>query len=55
VAIRKGKCTNFGNCMNADSRKLIDVPDGADFVCPECARPLNPVEEYGTRSNTPCC
>ena len=53
MAVRRGKCTNFGNCVNADSRKLIDVPDGADFVCPECGRQLNPVEERQASSTSP--
>lgn len=41
---RKGKCTNFGNCANADSQKIIDVPEGVDFLCPECRKQLNLVE-----------
>lgn len=53
MAVRKGKCTNFGNCTNADSGKVIDVPDGADFVCPECGRQLNAVEERQSSSMGP--
>ena len=52
---RKGKCTNFGNCMNADRSVVLDVPEGKDFVCPDCGRPLNPVEvkRAGSRSPVP--
>jgi phosphate transport system substrate-binding protein len=40
VAIRRGRCTNFGNCSVADKGQILQVPDGADFICPECSRPL---------------
>lgn len=43
MAIRSGRCTNFGNCAVADSRQVIQVPDGADLVCPECDRQLSEV------------
>lgn len=53
MAVRRGKCTNFGNCTNADSRKIIDVTDGTDFVCPECGRQLNPLEERRAPTSGP--
>jgi phosphate transport system substrate-binding protein len=53
MSVRKGKCTNFGNCVNADSQKIVDVPDGTDFVCPECRRQLNPVDAQQSVSRSP--
>jgi phosphate transport system substrate-binding protein len=49
AAARKGKCTRFGDCTNADLKKTIEVPAGADFVCPECKTPLADVSEPGSR------
>ena len=40
MAIRQGRCTNFGNCGAADRKQIIPIADGADFVCPECNRQL---------------
>lgn len=37
---KSGKCSNFGNCSIADTRKLVEVPVGIDFVCSECQKPL---------------
>lgn len=37
---KSGKCSNFGNCSLADARSTIDVPNGQDFVCTECDKPL---------------
>lgn len=39
---RKGKCTNLGNCPNADTGKILTISEGAEFVCPEpdCGLPL---------------
>jgi phosphate transport system substrate-binding protein len=37
---KSGKCSNFGNCSLADARTTIDVPNGLDFVCTECGKPL---------------
>src|SRR5215813_1303531 len=37
---RLGRCTNFGNCSKPQSQEAISVPDGADFVCPECRSAL---------------
>jgi phosphate transport system substrate-binding protein len=44
LPIRRGKCTDFGACTLADKRELIQVPDGAEFVCPECGRALSEVK-----------
>ena len=37
---KAGKCSNFGNCSLADARTTIEVPNGQDFVCTECTKPL---------------
>lgn len=37
---KSGKCSNFGNCSLADARTTIEVPNGQDFVCTECGKPL---------------
>ena len=37
---KSGKCSNFGNCSLADARTPIEVPNGQDFVCTECGKPL---------------
>lgn len=41
--MRKGVCTNFGNCKVADSKQIIQIPQGADFLCPACTRHLTEV------------
>jgi predicted RNA-binding Zn-ribbon protein involved in translation (DUF1610 family) len=43
LATRQGKCTNFGNCEVANQQKIVPVPQGADFVCPECGRELTEI------------
>jgi phosphate transport system substrate-binding protein len=47
MAIRQGKCTNFGNCATADKKQVVQVAEGADFVCAECTRALT---EIGTQA-----
>jgi hypothetical protein len=49
MADRQGRCTNFGNCSRADSKEIISVPIGVDFVCPEpdCQSNLILVGENG--------
>jgi len=39
---RTGKCINFGGCNKADSKEVMTVPDGTEFVCPECEKSLMP-------------
>jgi phosphate transport system substrate-binding protein len=41
--IRKGKCTNFGNCTVADTRQVVSVSGGNDLLCPDCGRQLTEV------------
>ena len=42
---RKGLCNNFGNCSNADSKSIVEVPIAADFICPICERELLEVKD----------
>jgi NitT/TauT family transport system substrate-binding protein len=43
MATRRGKCTNFGDCQVADSKQVVDIPDGGDFVCSGCRHQLSEV------------
>ncbi len=52
MATRQGKCTNFGNCEVANQQKIVPVPQGADFVCPECGRELSEIRVAASRSNS---
>lgn len=47
MAMRKGRCRNFGNCDNADKHTVIDVPESGDFNCPTCGRQLEKFELGG--------
>ena len=38
--VRKGKCLNIGNCNKANSKEIVDVNIGEDFVCPDCGGDL---------------
>jgi phosphate transport system substrate-binding protein len=44
MPVRTGKCINFGLCSKADSRELITIAEGEEFVCPEDGKPLQPVQ-----------
>jgi phosphate transport system substrate-binding protein len=48
MAIRQGRCTNFGNCGAADRKQIFQIAEGADFVCPECARQLTDMGRKAT-------
>lgn len=53
MAQRKGKCIQFGGCSVADAKEVIEVQAGEEFVCKECGKPLQPIEERagsGSRS-----
>src|SRR6516225_1719921 len=39
---RNGQCINLGLCHKADSKEWLTIPEGKDFVCPECGKPLRP-------------
>lgn len=51
MPIRFGKCTNFGNCVKADSEALIEIPENAKSECPECHRELSAVNGGRRQSN----
>jgi hypothetical protein len=40
---RTGKCINFGGCNKADSKEVMTIPEGDEFVCPDCEKSLVPV------------
>lgn len=48
MALKQGRCRNYGSCRLADERVLQKVDDAAGFVCgnPECRAPL--AESLGT-------
>jgi hypothetical protein len=46
---RIGKCTFSSGCSLASRDEIITVPDGAEFVCPECERPLIKTTRPGTK------
>ena len=37
---KKGRCMNIGNCNKANTKEVIEVGLGEDFVCPECGGQL---------------
>ena len=37
---KKGRCRNLGNCPKANTKEIIEVGIGEDFVCPECGGQL---------------
>jgi hypothetical protein len=37
------QCTNLGNCKRADRGDIIDLPRGAEPVCPTCGKPVIPL------------
>ncbi len=43
MAMQHGKCTNYALCTKADTQETQNIPEGADFVCQECKRPLTAV------------
>ena len=45
LSIRKGRCINIGgeNCKIADTKEIVEVNLGDEFICPECGGML--VEE----------
>jgi phosphate transport system substrate-binding protein len=50
---RQGKCIDFGGCTLADKREMIQIPDGAEFVCPECGRALSVAKGESTYGGGP--
>jgi phosphate transport system substrate-binding protein len=43
LPIRQGRCIDFGGCTLADKKEVIQIPDGGEFVCPECGRGLQEI------------
>jgi phosphate transport system substrate-binding protein len=45
--MKQGICTNFGNCTKADDpdrlKHPLQIPEGADLVCPQCGASLTPI------------
>lgn len=46
--VKKGRCLNFGNCNKANTKEIIDINVGEDFVCPECEGELVEVKVTDT-------
>ena len=42
---RYGVCENFDNCSNAKSRKVIELDELDDFICPECHSELHEIKK----------
>jgi phosphate transport system substrate-binding protein len=53
MALRYGKCTNFGLCTKADTKANQTIPEGSDFVCEECKRPLTATGTSGPAGSRP--
>jgi len=47
MAIRQGRCTNFGNCSTADEKQIVQTLKGGDFACTECGRSLTEMKVSG--------
>ena len=50
MATQRYKCTNFGNCVKADTGDFIDLQPGDNPVCPICGKPLTFVPTAARRS-----
>ncbi len=50
MALRHGKCTNFGNCSIADNGKILTLADQADFLCEECGKQLIEIRKSSSSS-----
>jgi phosphate transport system substrate-binding protein len=50
MAFTRGRCTNFDYCSVAESRRDVEIPVGAAFICPECGRPLKIPDTRGRGS-----
>lgn len=37
------QCTNVGHCRRADRHDIIDLPRGAEAICPGCGKPVIPL------------
>ncbi len=52
ISGKSGHCSNFGNCSLADARTVVEVPNGMDFVCTECGKPLLMTETVAKTGNS---
>jgi len=43
--IKKGICLNVGNCDKANTKEVITVQIGEDFVCPDCCGELVEIKD----------
>jgi len=48
LAAAEYKCVNFAVCNKALEHEVIEIEDGEDPVCPECASRLEPLKPTGT-------
>ena len=49
MALRRGKCLQFGTCSQADRKVLFEVSADKEFVCTECGHALQPVMSESAR------
>ena len=49
MADLRGRCGNLEYCSAAVSQRIIVLPEGANFVCPKCGEPLQPVRNLKAR------
>lgn len=49
VLVKKGRCINFGNCKIADTKEIVEVNLGDEFMCPECGGMLVEVKRKPKR------
>jgi hypothetical protein len=46
MAVRRGKCIQFGVCSRADNKEVIEVEPGQEFLCPDpCGKPLQEIAD----------
>ena len=45
TTIKRGQCINFGICSKANSKEILEVKVGEDFICPECGGSLVEVKD----------
>lgn len=52
MAKRTGRCTNFGGCNTADSKRSIEILETQEFVCPECKSNLISADGGGNKNSS---
>lgn len=48
-----GICKNYDECDKAQNKEIQEIEKSAPFVCEECQKPLNPVNNKGGKNNGP--